>query len=249
MTPVRAGTAGHRRGEGARGAYHHGDLERALVAEALVQVRARGADDVSLRQVAQAVGVSPSAAYTHFPDKTALMEAVCQEGMAELDSRMVAAGAPAPEDDDAAVVRRFRATGEAYVLFAVEEPHLFRHLFGPASAGLHRSASEEAGPATTPEAGPRTGPQTGEPMPAHLKAGSVSYQVLCRGLDELEARGLLRPGAREGLDMAAWTMVHGFASLVLDGFLPLEAGGQLIDALSRLALTEQARSLLGSAAT
>ena len=49
------------------------------------------------------------------------------------------------------------------------------------------------------------------------KAESVSYQLLCDGLDDLEARGLLRPGVRGGLDVVIWTTVHGFSSLVLDG--------------------------------
>ena len=201
-----------------RTGYHHGDLEQALVTEALAQLRTRGAEAVSLRQVAQAVGVSPSAAYSHFPDKTALMTAVGTLGMGELDARMVAAAQAVPGDDDRASIARFRSGGETYVRFAVEEPHLFRHMFGPA-----------------PE--PRDGDVE------QKRHESVSYRVLCSGLDDLEARGLLRAGARAGLDLVAWTMVHGFASLVLDGFLTLDMGAELIDALSRLALAEHALAL------
>ncbi len=77
-----------------------------------------------------------------------------------------------------------------------------------------------------------------------MQAEATSYQVLCRALDDLESKGMLRPGAREGLDLVAWTMVHGFACLVLDGFLPPELGDLLIDGLGRLALTDEARALL-----
>ncbi len=111
--------------------YHHGDLEVALVAEALQLVRERGADAVSLRQVAHAVGVSPSAAYAHFPDKQALMGAVSARGMEILDERMLAGAAAVTGTDDRAAIERFWRTGEAYVRFATEEPHLFRHTFGP----------------------------------------------------------------------------------------------------------------------
>jgi AcrR family transcriptional regulator len=199
--------------------YHHGDLEQALLAEALTQVRARGSDAVSLRQVAQSVGVSPSAAYSHFPDKTALMTAVGNCGMDELDARMAAAAQSVPGDDDLAAIARFRGAGETYVRFAVEEPHLFRHMFGPYCDKRFDGVADK-------------------------EEHSVSYQVLCRGLDDLNARGLLRPGTREGLDLVAWTMVHGFASLVLDGFLPVDVGQQLIEALSRLALRDEALALL-----
>jgi hypothetical protein len=72
--------------------------------------------------------------------------------------------------------------------------------------------------------------------------------VLCQVLDDLEVRGLLRPGVRVGLDMVAWTMVHGFASLVLDGFLPEEVGEQLVGALGRMALTGPAAALLHTVA-
>jgi len=203
-----------------RGRYHHGDLEQALLTQALAQVRERGGEAVSLRAVAHAVGVSPSAAYSHFPDKTALMSAVGMLGMDELDKRMLAAAASVPGDDDAAAIGRFRATGEAYVRFAVEEAHLFRHMFGPGCAMDHAKD------------------------PGHMEADSVSYQVLCHGLDDLQARGLLRPGAREGLDLVSWTTVHGFASLVLDGFLTVDVGPLLIDTLSRLALSDRALDAL-----
>lgn len=206
-----------RTGTSPRSAYHHGDLEQALVGEALTQVRTRGADAVSLRQVAQVVGVSPSAAYAHFPDKTALMTAVGARGMAELDALMLAGTQAVQGDDDRAAIARFRRAGQTYVRFAVEEPHLFRHMFGPAC-----------------EKPPGVADQHDE---------SVAYQVLCTGLDDLEARGLLRPGTRDGLDLVAWTMVHGFASLVLDGFLAAELGEQLVDALARLALADHALGL------
>ena len=201
-----------------RTGYHHGDLEQALVAEALNQVRTRGADAVSLRQVAQVVGVSPSAAYAHFPDKTALMTAVGERGMAELDARMVAAAQAVPGDDDLAAIARFRIAGETYVRFAIAQPHLFRHMFGPACQKQFDGVADH-------------------------EQNSVSYQVLCRGLDDLESRGLLRPGTRDGLDLVAWTMVHGFASLVLDDFLAAEVGEHLIGALARLALSDAALAL------
>jgi AcrR family transcriptional regulator len=202
-----------------RAGYHHGDLVEALVGEALRQVRERGTDAVSLRQVAQAVGVSPSAAYAHFPDKTALMSAVGSCGMDQLDARMTASAQAVTGDDDLAAIARFRGAGEAYVRFAVEEPHLFRHMFGPSCDHRFDDLADK-------------------------EEHSVSYQVLCRGLDDLEARGLLRPGSREGLDLVAWTTVHGFASLVLDGFLDADVGEELVGALGRMALTEQAMALL-----
>ena len=68
--------------------YHHGALAEAMVEQALIAVREHGADDVSLRAMAQALDVSPSAAYNHFADKDDLLRAVGACGLAALDERM-----------------------------------------------------------------------------------------------------------------------------------------------------------------
>src|ERR687884_904904 len=114
--------------------YHHGALEQALIDEAVRQVRERGAEQVSLRGLAQTIGVSPSAAYQHFPDKAALLYAVCGAGFTELTRRMTEAVDAVTAGGDAGAIDRFLAVGRTYVQFAVAEPHLFRHMFGAASA-------------------------------------------------------------------------------------------------------------------
>lgn len=213
----------------AKSGYHHGDLEAALVAEALRLVRERGADAVSLRQVAQAVGVSPSAAYGHFPDKQALMGAVAVQGMAILDERMYAGAGAVAGTDDRAALERFWRTGEAYVGFATDEPHLFRHIFGPYCPPAHEARMLALG-----------GDELADLHAQGLghKAESGSYQLLCDGLDDLESRGLLRPGVREGLDVVIWTTVHGFSSLVLDGLLPIEVRDVLLASIARLMMAD-----------
>ncbi len=181
--------------------YHHGDLHEALSAEAFEQVRAKGGDTVSLRAVAQAVGVSASAAYHHFPDKTALMAEVGHRGSLELDRRTLLAADSVRGRGRRAATQRLRACGAAYIGFAQDEPHLFRHTFGPDCAG------------SAP---------TGD-----VAKDSASYRTLGRCLDDLDHLGLL--GApRAGLDLMIWSAVHGFASLLIEGIVPAEATGPLM---------------------
>jgi AcrR family transcriptional regulator len=198
-----------------RPGYHHGDLEQALVGEALQTVRRRGADDVSLRRIAQNLGVSPSAAYAHFPDKNSLMVAVAHRGLEHLDARMDAVGTVTSQMSDPDVVRHFNRIGAAYVQFAVDEAHLFRHIFGPCGTN-------------------------GDHGVDHIKSESASYRALCNVLDELDRRGLMRARARAGLDLVAWTAMHGFASLLLDEHLPADAGQVVLESLARLTLTDEA---------
>jgi AcrR family transcriptional regulator len=65
-------------------AYHHGDLKSALIAAALAAVEQGGPDAVSLRDLAQSLGVSRAAPYRHFADRDALLAAVAARGFEDL---------------------------------------------------------------------------------------------------------------------------------------------------------------------
>jgi AcrR family transcriptional regulator len=113
--------------ESAKRAYHHGDLHEALIEQAIASVNAVGADHVSLRAVAAAVGVGPSAAYHHFADKEALIEAVKERGFLELDSFILA---QVPTDTgQSSPIELLRHSAIAYISYAVDNPHLFQVMF------------------------------------------------------------------------------------------------------------------------
>lgn len=79
------------------------------------------AKDVSIRSVAQRVGVTPPSIYLHFTDKDALLDAVCARYFEKLDEEMqrMAAGESSP-------IEVLRAQGLAYVRFATKTPELYR---------------------------------------------------------------------------------------------------------------------------
>ena len=55
-----------------RRSYHHGNLRSALLDEALATIRAEGVDGVTLREIGARLGVSRTALYRHFADRTQL---------------------------------------------------------------------------------------------------------------------------------------------------------------------------------
>jgi AcrR family transcriptional regulator len=97
-----------------------------MVEQGLASVRAQGADQVSLRSIAHALEVSPSAAYNHFADKDGLLRAVGACGLAALDERMSRVLASHMADTPDAARARFSGLGRAYLGFAIDETHLFQ---------------------------------------------------------------------------------------------------------------------------
>jgi AcrR family transcriptional regulator len=79
------------------------------------------AEDVSIRAVADAVGVTPPSIYLHFADKNELLGAVVADVFRELDDAMVAGAAR-----ETTPLGRLYAFGLSYVQFAVSHPEHYR---------------------------------------------------------------------------------------------------------------------------
>src|ERR1700754_5149704 len=105
--------------------YHHGDLRRAVVNAALEILRETQSLDFSLRELARRAGVSHNAPYKHFAEKRDLLAAVSAAGVEALTKRMnvEAAKASQPRAQLFAVLR-------AYIRYGVENPALYRLMFG-----------------------------------------------------------------------------------------------------------------------
>ena len=103
--------------------YHHGDLRTALLEAGLKALESQAIGDISLRQLAREVGVSPTAVYRHFPDKNALFNAIATSGIEQMAAWQQEAATSAQGNG-------FAATGRAYVRWALANPALFRLVFG-----------------------------------------------------------------------------------------------------------------------
>jgi AcrR family transcriptional regulator len=105
------------------GRYHHGDLRRALLEEAVRVIQAQGVGVLTLRSVGARLGVSRTALYRHFSDKAALLAAVAAEGFRTLRLELLTAWGSGG-------VAAFEGMGMAYVRFAVANPSHYRVMFG-----------------------------------------------------------------------------------------------------------------------
>lgn len=169
------------------GAYHHGDLRRALVEAALAIVAKEGPAALTLRAAARLAGVTQTAPYRHFADKEALLAAVAEDGMRRLVAWMRRASAqheaPGP---------RMQALGVAYARFAAAHASEFRVMFGPLVADTTR-------------------------YPSLREATDEAFGLLREGVEACQRAKVVREGDARSIALAAWSIVHGLASLVVDG--------------------------------
>lgn len=116
--------------------YHHGNLRAVLIETAVALGREKGPEGIVLREVARRAEVSHNAAYRHFSDRDDLLREVASVALAELSAAMQAKvrriRAADPQDR---AWKRLRATGRAYVEYALAEPGLFRVGFNGVSLG------------------------------------------------------------------------------------------------------------------
>jgi AcrR family transcriptional regulator len=171
--------------------YHHGDLRQALLKAALVILKDQDVKNLSLRQVARQAGVSHTAPYRHFADRAALLEAVAEEGFIEFGCYLRKAVAQA----NAEPIESLKATGEAYVRYALEHPTHFRLMFSYVPSCL------------TP----------GSTLPTTAQS---TFQILVDVIASGQAAGVIKAGNPNELAIGRWALVHGLAMLLLDGMLP-----------------------------
>lgn len=156
---------------------------------------------LTLRAAARDAGVSQAAPYRHFADKESLLAAVAEEGFRALSAAMREAAAHAGGE----LAARFRAIGVTYIRFAVDQPARFRLMFGREVANRERH------------------------LPLR-QAASETFGTLVSAIEKGQGTGLIRGGDPRELSMAAWSMVHGLAALLVDG--QLSPGTQAIEVLA-----------------
>jgi AcrR family transcriptional regulator len=167
--------------------YHHGNLRAELIETAVAELRRVGADALSLRALARAIGVSQTAPYRHFADKSDLLAALATRGYKDLLSALRSAGQVAgdcPRD-------RIIGFAHAYVDYASRNPDLFKLMFGPAV-------------------------QPAEKYPELRDASRETLLVVQDILRDGMNQDLFIKQDKVYLANAAWAGIHGLATLKVD---------------------------------
>jgi AcrR family transcriptional regulator len=175
-----------------------GDRLRGEILEAAEDLLIETADSsaVSIRAIADRVGVTPPSIYRHFADKDELLAEVCSQVFVRLDAALEAAAADAADPAD-----ELYRKGRAYVEFGLAFPEHYRLVMMRPEVHLH--ADEEAhGRAIAGFEGPTI-------------AQGDAFGHLLESVDRLLA---LQPDPARRPDrmetaVAIWTSVHGITAL------------------------------------
>ena len=131
-----------------------------------------GIEAMSMRAVAERVGVSATAIYHHYANKQALVDAVVRLAFERFGAEMQAAADRHPRGS----LQRVRALGEAYARFALEHEASFRIIFSIAAPTLRDIDELPAGAATPSCARPSWTPW----RPARcVRAIRTSWRTFC----------------------------------------------------------------------
>ncbi|MGH1373315.1 MAG: TetR/AcrR family transcriptional regulator [Cellvibrionaceae bacterium] len=181
--------------------YHHGDLKASLIQAAGAILQRDGADALSLRAIAQEVGVSHTAPYSHFKNKKELIRAVIDRGFESLAEAMQSAADQSPRSRDNLAL----TYGAAYLEFAISNPELYRLMLGQVeSRGLKKPSSREF----------FSSEERALKDPFFLLENA--FEKFVDDSSEVKNKAL-----------GAWALVHGMAALLIEGYITVPDGMEL----------------------
>ena len=171
--------------------YHHGNLRAELLDVALKTLAEKGAAGLSLRAIARRAGVSQTAPYNHFADREALLAALAAIGYKGLSDSMAQAVVAAAPVDTASEIR---ALGRGYLDFAIHKPEQLRLMFGGEIVDMRE-------------------------FPELMAAAHDAFAAINTTVQRFIEEGNTGPTGRMGPNtatIAAWSMVHGLSTLLVD---------------------------------
>nr|WP_157734789.1 TetR/AcrR family transcriptional regulator [Pseudofrankia inefficax] len=225
-------------------------LRAATIAEikqaARDQAATGGVGAISLRGVAKAMGMAPSALYRYFDSHDVLVTELCADAFASLADALEAAYVVERDIDHA---RRWLSLARAYRRWAHEHETEYILLFGPRSTLDLDDKSGRCGAEMRRAVGVLF-----QCMITEIAAGVIDPSHLDAGLKPELRERLAAWGVEEGAPISSaalagclivWTQLHGFLSLELFGHLPPILGDvsdlydqQMLDVIVRIGYRE-----------
>lgn len=205
--------------------YHHGDLREALLQAAEDLLAEKGMAGLTLRACAREAGVSHAAPKHHFADVSELLAEVAARSFDRLTDTLEAERLVSSAQDP---VTRITGVFRAYVNFARRFPDHFRLMFRWDRMAWGNEVLQ------------RAAPKTYAAMTNSITAQRGDLEVTAETLEQrMRERGL------QNDVILAWSQIHGFAMLLLEGQFDGFASDEGVDAFVERNITEIGARLSG----
>lgn len=176
-------------------AYHHGRLRQAALEAARQVVAQQGHAALAMRELAQQLGVAPSALYRHFVDRTALLLELAEAVHAEHLAQLQALQASTPD-----AWATLEAAGRHFLRFAQAQPWMFRMMYDDAVINAPRAEADSPALQATYGLLLALGAQAWPRLDAlALRQRLIAYWSALFGFASLASHSLLKPYMCQGL--------------------------------------------------
>lgn len=186
--------------------YHHGDLQASLLATATAMISEQGIEALSLRKLAERIGVSRTAAYHHFKDKNDLLCAIAAQGFTSWQKQ----AEDIFNNNKLTDQEKYHDFVHFYVQFATQNAAIYKLMFG--STLWKQGKTESENDKGINRADNSTSSQ------ALIDVAYPSFQYQVEMTQAWQQKGIL-PKSQNSLRLAqvTWATLHGIAQLVIDG--------------------------------
>ncbi|QRV25707.1 TetR/AcrR family transcriptional regulator [Marinomonas foliarum] len=169
--------------------YHHGDLTKSLLDSAAIIIKEQGVESLSMRKLADTVGVSRTAPYHHFKDKNALLCALAEQGFHEQERILNSL-----KSEKQQATETFKKYVHAYLEYALQYSETYDLMYG------------------------RTLWKAGNPSDSLKTASKQTFKAWIDWVEELQEKNIL-PNNNTPLRIGqtTWASLHGLARLFIDG--------------------------------
>jgi AcrR family transcriptional regulator len=173
--------------------YHHGNLKEEFLKIAFDFILKDDVENLTLKVLSDATGTSRSAIYRHFTSKDALMEMMIFKGFEDFGNAI----SPLLKDQNKPLIDRFYLSAKTYIEFAIQNPNLYRLLFGKKYAYIRDTI-------------------------INIQDEKCSgFSALKAAIEEGQRSGILKKEDSFQRTILIWSSLHGLSSLLIDGFMDI----------------------------
>ena len=173
--------------------YHHGNLKEELLKLTFKYISKNDVNTLTLKMLAEQTGTSRSSIYRHFSSKDDLIQEIIEIGFELFDNEVI----KTINDKNISLLDRFYLAGKYYITWAINNPNLYKLLFGKEYSNIRESIIS-------------------------IKNDECkSFYEFKNLIKKGQRLGIIKKDDPYKQTIIAWSSIHGLCTLIIDGFMDI----------------------------